>query len=86
MEIHGANGYLINQFLSPASNHRTDCYGGSVENRARLLLEVIDAVTSVWGAERVGLQGAPLNDPDPKTFYVALPDVGYTDYPTLTTI
>jgi 2,4-dienoyl-CoA reductase-like NADH-dependent reductase (Old Yellow Enzyme family) len=185
VEIHGANGYLLNQFLSPASNHRTDCYGGSVENRARLLLEVVDAVTSVWGAERVGLHispgdnsysvandesrstyeyvvrqvsarkiaflcvrestkacirhgpalrklfegvfiandgfsqttaeltlatgqadavafgrsflanpdlprrfalGAPLNEPDLQTFYVALPDVGYTDYPTLTTI
>lgn len=185
VEIHGANGYLLNQFLSPASNQRTDCYGGSVENRARLLVEVTDAVTSVWGAERVGLHispgdnsysvannesrstyeyvvrevssrriaflcvrestkscirhgpalrklfegifiandgftqvtaeevlaggeadavafgrpfianpdlprrfalGAPLNDPDPKTFYAGLPDAGYTDYPTLTTI
>jgi 2,4-dienoyl-CoA reductase-like NADH-dependent reductase (Old Yellow Enzyme family) len=185
VEIHGANGYLLNQFLSPASNRRNDCYGGPVENRARLLLEVVDAVISVWGAERVGLHispgdnsysvandesrstyeyvvrqvslrkiafvcvrestkacvrhapplrklfegifianegftqitaegmlasgqadalafgrpfianpdlprrfalGAPLNDPDPKTFYVALPDAGYTDYPTLTTI
>jgi 2,4-dienoyl-CoA reductase-like NADH-dependent reductase (Old Yellow Enzyme family) len=185
VEVHGANGYLLNQFLSPASNHRTDCYGRTLENRARPMLEVVDAVTSVWGAERVGLHispgdncysvangesrstyeyvvrevsfrkisficvrestkacirhgpalrklfegifiandgftqttaeemlttgeadavafgrpfianpdlprrialGAPLNDPDPKTFYVALPDVGYTEYPTLTTI
>jgi 2,4-dienoyl-CoA reductase-like NADH-dependent reductase (Old Yellow Enzyme family) len=185
VEIHGANGYLLDQFLSPASNHRSDGYGGSVENRARLLLEVVDAVVSVWGAERVGLHispgdnsysvandesrptyeyvvhqvntrkiaflcvrestkacirhghalrklfagtfiandgftqitaeaiiatggadavafgrpfianpdlpkrfalGAALNDPDPKTFYAALPDAGYTDYPTLTTI
>jgi 2,4-dienoyl-CoA reductase-like NADH-dependent reductase (Old Yellow Enzyme family) len=59
VEIHGANGYLINQFLSPASNHRKDDYGGSVENRVRFLLEVIDAVTSVWGANRVGLHISP---------------------------
>jgi len=182
VEIHGANGYLLNQFLSPTSNHRADQYGGSVENRARLMLEVVDAAISVWGAERVGLHlssgdqsysvanseskstyeyvvqqvnsrglaflciresldacilsgprlrklfqgvfvvndgftqktaedvlargeadaiafgrpfianpdlpcrfalGAQLNVPDPKTFYAALRDVGYTDYPTL---
>ena len=176
---------LLNQFLSPSSNHRADQYGGSVENRARLMLEVVDAVISVWGTERVGLHlspgdqtysvansdskstyeyvvqqvnnrglafvciresldacirfgpslrklfkgvfiandgftrkaaeeilargeadavafgrpfianpdlpcrfalGAQLNVPDPKTFYAALRDVGYTDYPTLRTI
>jgi len=185
VEIHGANGYLLNQFLSPRSNQRTDEYGGAVENRARLMLEVVDAVISVWGTERVGLHlspgdqsysvanseskstyeyvvqqvntrglafvcirespdacirlgpslrklfkgvfiandgftrkaaeevlargeadavafgrpfianpdlpcrfalGAQLNVPDPKTFYAALRDVGYTDYPTLRTI
>ena len=185
VEIHGANGYLLNQFLSPGSNHRADQYGGSVENRARLMLEVVDVAISVWGAERVGLHlspgdqsysvanreskstyeyvvqlvnprglaflciresvdacirsgprlrklfqgvfvandgftqktaedvlargeadavafgrpfianpdlpcrfalGAQLNLPDPKTFYAALRDVGYTDYPTLRTI
>jgi 2,4-dienoyl-CoA reductase-like NADH-dependent reductase (Old Yellow Enzyme family) len=185
VEIHAANGYLINQFLSPASNHRNDAYGGSVKKRARFLLELLDAITSVWGADRVGLHispgdnlyslandesrstyeyvvrevnlrriaflcvveswkacvrhgpalrklfegifiandgftqmsaeemlangeadavafgrpfianpdlprrfalGAALNEPDPKTFYAALPDVGYTDYPALTTI
>jgi 2,4-dienoyl-CoA reductase-like NADH-dependent reductase (Old Yellow Enzyme family) len=185
VEIHGANGYLLNQFLSPTSNRRTDKYGGRVENRARLMLEIVDAVISVWGAERVGLHlspgdhsysvanseskstydyvvqqlnlrglaficvresldacirsspglrklfqgifiandgfsqkaaeevlarreadavafgrpfianpdlvcrfalGAQLNVPDPKTFYAALRDLGYTDYPTLRTI
>jgi 2,4-dienoyl-CoA reductase-like NADH-dependent reductase (Old Yellow Enzyme family) len=185
VEIHGANGYLLNQFLSPRSNHRTDKYGGSVENRTRLMLEVVDAAVSVWGADRVGLHlspgdqsysvanseskstyeyvvkqvnsrglvflciresldacirsgprlrklfqgvyiandgftqktaeevlargeadavafgrpfignpdlprrfalGAQLNLPDPKTFYAALRDIGYIDYPTLTTI
>ena len=59
VEIHGANGYLLNQFLSPSSNHRADQYGGSVENRARLMLEVLDVAISVWGAERVGLHLSP---------------------------
>jgi 2,4-dienoyl-CoA reductase-like NADH-dependent reductase (Old Yellow Enzyme family) len=48
VEIHGAHGYLIHQFLSPLSNHRTDNYGGSFENRIRLLLEIVDAIQSVW--------------------------------------
>lgn len=48
IEIHGAHGYLIHQFLSPLSNHRTDTYGGSFENRIRLLMEVVDAIQSVW--------------------------------------
>ncbi|HVW98099.1 MAG TPA: NADPH dehydrogenase NamA [Mucilaginibacter sp.] len=51
IEIHGAHGYLINEFLSPLSNHRTDEYGGSFENRIRLLLEVIDSVQEVWPKE-----------------------------------
>jgi 2,4-dienoyl-CoA reductase-like NADH-dependent reductase (Old Yellow Enzyme family) len=55
VEIHGANGYLLDQFLQDGSNKRTDRYGGPVENRARLMLEVTDAVTSVWGADRVGM-------------------------------
>lgn len=54
VDVHGANGYLIDQFLQDSTNHRTDPYGGSVENRARLLLEIVDAVTEVWGADRVG--------------------------------
>ncbi len=59
VEIHGANGYLIDQFLRDGSNQRTDEYGGSVENRTRFLLEVTEAVVSVWGAERVGVRLAP---------------------------
>ncbi len=59
VEIHSANGYLLDQFLQSKVNHRTDEYGGSVENRARLLLEVADAVISVWGAERVGVRLSP---------------------------
>lgn len=59
VEIHAANGYLIDQFLQDATNHRTDQYGGSIENRARLLLEVFDAVASVWGANRVGVRVSP---------------------------
>jgi 2,4-dienoyl-CoA reductase-like NADH-dependent reductase (Old Yellow Enzyme family) len=62
VEIHGANGYLIDQFLQDGSNRRTDEYGGSVENRARFLLQVTDAVTSVWGAGRVGMHLAPRSD------------------------
>lgn len=62
VEIHGANGYLLDQFLQDSSNKRTDNYGGSIENRARLLLEVTDAVISVWGAGRVGMHLAPRAD------------------------
>jgi len=62
VEVHGANGYLIDQFLQDSSNHRTDGYGGSIENRARLMLEVTDAVISVWGADRVGMHLAPRGD------------------------
>ena len=62
VEIHGANGYLLDQFLQTETNHRTDDYGGSLENRARLMLEVTDAVISVWGADRVGMHLAPRGD------------------------
>ena len=62
VEIHGANGYLLDQFLQDRTNHRTDAYGGSVENRARLLLEVTDAAISVFGAGRVGVHLAPRGD------------------------
>lgn len=62
VEIHGANGYLLDQFLHSTSNHRTDQYGGSIENRARLHLEVTDAVVEVWGAGRVGMHIAPRGD------------------------
>ena len=75
VEIHGANGYLLDQFLRDGSNQRTDAYGGSVANRIRLLLQVTEAVADVWGADRVGVRISPLNgfnsmfDSDPrKTF------------------
>jgi 2,4-dienoyl-CoA reductase-like NADH-dependent reductase (Old Yellow Enzyme family) len=62
VEIHGANGYLLDQFLQDRSNHRDDDYGGSIENRARLMLEVTDAAVGVWGASRVGMHLAPRGD------------------------
>lgn len=62
VEIHGANGYLIDQFLQDGSNHRTDAYGGSIENRARLMLEITDEAIAVWGAGRVGMHLAPRCD------------------------
>jgi 2,4-dienoyl-CoA reductase-like NADH-dependent reductase (Old Yellow Enzyme family) len=62
VEIHGANGYLLDQFMQDSVNQRTDEYGGSIENRARLMLEVTDAVISVWGADRVGMHLAPRAD------------------------
>jgi len=79
VEIHGANGYLLDQFLQDGSNKRTDRYGGSTQNRARLLLEVVEAVTGVWGGDRVGVRVGPsgswagMSDSDPEaTFgYVA---------------
>ncbi|GBL59607.1 NADH:flavin oxidoreductase [Pseudomonas citronellolis] len=79
VEIHGANGYLLDQFLQSSTNQRTDQYGGSIENRARLLLEVTDAAIEIWGAGRVGVHLAPrmdshdMGDADPlSTFgYVA---------------
>jgi N-ethylmaleimide reductase len=61
VEIHGANGYLLDQFLRDGSNQRTDAYGGSVANRIRLILEVTEAVADVWGADRVGVRISPLN-------------------------
>ncbi|MFT4189294.1 MAG: N-ethylmaleimide reductase [Aeromicrobium sp.] len=60
VEIHAAHGYLLHQFLSPVSNHRDDAYGGSVENRERLTLEVVDAVTDAWSADRVGIRVSPV--------------------------
>ena len=75
VEIHGANGYLLEQFLQSRSNQRTDQYGGSIENRARLLLEVTQAAIDVWGAGRVGVRLSPhgiANDsgePDPMPLY-----------------
>jgi N-ethylmaleimide reductase len=59
VEIHSANGYLLDQFLEDKTNHRTDVYGGSIKNRARLLLEIVDAVVQVWGKGRVGVRLSP---------------------------
>jgi 2,4-dienoyl-CoA reductase-like NADH-dependent reductase (Old Yellow Enzyme family) len=76
VEIHGANGYLLDQFLHSGSNLRTDEYGGSVENRARFMLEVADAAISVWGADRVGMHLAPrgdvmsMDDPNPAEIFL----------------
>ena len=79
VEVHAANGYLLDQFLRDGTNQRSDAYGGAVENRARLTLEVVEAVTKVWGADRVGVRISPtgsfnsMSDSDPAaTFgYVA---------------
>ncbi len=60
VEVHGANGYLLDQFLCSHTNHRSDAYGGPVEHRARLLLEVVDAVCAVWGSDRVGVRLSPM--------------------------
>jgi N-ethylmaleimide reductase len=75
VEIHGANGYLLDQFTRDGANTRTDAYGGSVENRTRLPLEILDAVVGVWGPGRVGYRISPnspfnsMSDSDPqKTF------------------
>jgi N-ethylmaleimide reductase len=61
VEIHAANGYLLDQFLRDKTNHRRDAYGGSIPNRARLLIEIAEAVVGVWGPERVGVRLSPLN-------------------------
>jgi N-ethylmaleimide reductase len=79
VELHGATGYLPDQFLRDQSNRRVDAYGGSIENRARFLLEVVDAMIDVWGAGRVGVRVSPQNmyndmadsDPQPLFEYVA---------------
>jgi N-ethylmaleimide reductase len=75
VEIHAANGYLLDQFLRDGSNQRTDEYGGSVENRSRFLLAVVEAVVSVWGADKVGVRLAPsgtfndMSDSAPETLF-----------------
>jgi len=60
VELHSAHGYLLHQFLSPSANKRTDQYGGDIENRARLVLEVVDAVSEAWGADRIGIRVSPI--------------------------
>jgi N-ethylmaleimide reductase len=79
VEIHGANGYLLENFTRDSTNHRTDAYGGSVENRIRLSLEVVDAAISVWGKDRVGIRLSPVSnanncprDSNPQATYGAL--------------
>lgn len=80
VEIHGANGYLVDQFLQDSSNQRTDRYGGSIENRARFALEVTDAVLTVWNPGRVGMHLAPrgdahdMGDSDPRALFTYLAD------------
>jgi len=75
VELHGAFGYLPNQFLLDGSNQRTDQYGGSVENRSRFVLEVVEELTSVWGGSKVGVKLSPSNvyngmkDSDPRKLY-----------------
>ncbi|OJT96570.1 MAG: alkene reductase [Rhizobium sp. 63-7] len=75
IELHGANGYLIDQFLRSGTNQRTDAYGGSIENRARFLLEVVEAVSKEIGAGRVGLRISPVTpandafDPEPQALF-----------------
>ena len=83
VEVHGANGYLLDQFLRDKTNHRQDAYGGGIENRARLMLEVVDAVSEVWGPQRVGLHISPkgsdndMADSDPRaTFSYVAREVG----------
>lgn len=75
VELHAANGYLIDQFLQDKTNQRTDQYGGSIQNRARFLLEIVDAVIAVWGADRVGVHLRPrgeehdMGDSNPKAIF-----------------
>jgi len=75
VEIHAANGYLLDQFINSRTNHRADGYGGAIENRARLLMEVVESVSGVWGADRVGVRLSPLGsfndmgDDDPEATF-----------------
>lgn len=62
VEVHAANGYFIDQFINSSTNQRSDAYGGPVANRARLLMEVIDAVSEIWGPDRVGVRLSPLSN------------------------
>lgn len=80
VEVHAANGYLLDQFLRDGANKRADAYGGPVENRVRLVIEVLEAVSEVWGGERVGLRISPVNtrndltDNNPQPLFVHLVD------------
>jgi 2,4-dienoyl-CoA reductase-like NADH-dependent reductase (Old Yellow Enzyme family) len=78
VELHAANGYLIDQFLQDSTNHRTDDYGGLLENRLRFLLEIVDILIEVWGANRVAVHLAPrgdahdMGDSDPHTLFTTI--------------
>ena len=75
VEVHAANGYLFDQFINSSTNRRTDAYGGPIENRMRLLIDVVEAVSDVWGQDRVGVRLSPLGtfndmgDDDPETTF-----------------
>lgn len=75
VEVHAANGYLIDQFLNSSTNRRTDEYGGSIANRSRLLMEIVEAVRGVWGSDRVGVRISPegtfneMGDEDPEALF-----------------
>jgi N-ethylmaleimide reductase len=75
VEIHAANGYLLDQFINSSTNHRSDRYGGPVENRARLLMEVVEAIIDVWDPDRIGVRLSPMGtfndmgDDDPETTF-----------------
>jgi N-ethylmaleimide reductase len=75
VEIHGANGYLLDQFIQSSTNRRSDLYGGAIENRARLLLEITEALMAIWGPDRIGVRLSPLgamndiSDDDPETTF-----------------
>ncbi len=83
MEIHGANGYLLDQFLQDVANDRTDAYGGSMENRVRFPLEVADAVVKAVGAERTGFRVSPWSAFQGTSGFFPLPVVGYNVNSTL---
>ncbi|MBM7067656.1 alkene reductase [Actibacterium sp. 188UL27-1] len=78
IEVHAANGYLLDQFLQDGSNHRDDAYGGSIENRMRFLQEVLDVVGEIWSPDRTGVRLSPLgqandiSDTDPETLFAAV--------------
>lgn len=78
IEIHAANGYLLDEFLRSSTNHRTDAYGGSVQNRIRFVLEVLDTILSIWPSHRIGIRLSPISkvnsmeDTDPMKTYMTL--------------
>ena len=80
VELHAANGYLPDQFLQDGSNHRTVAYGGSIANRSRFLLEVVEAMVSVWGSGRVAVRIGPsgtwngMTDSDPRALFAYVAD------------